>query len=109
MTSPPAREIRASRTRRLIDDLMNLTEPSANRALKPPGCFEPAPNIGVAGGAPGTPEGSPSGLVQGTASADSTAIRVFDSPSVTSASRGAGRAASNRAPGPEKTRYAVLP
>ena len=43
MTSPLARVIRAFQTSRLIVFLMNRTEPSANAALKPPGCGEPAP------------------------------------------------------------------
>src|SRR5689334_6760287 len=103
MTSPPDLVIRARKVWGLIDDLRNRTEPSLNRALKPPGCREPSPRRGFDRGARALPNGRSSGLVQGTAWADSTTITVFGSPSVTAASR-VGRAGSRRAPGPEKTR-----
>ena len=37
MTSPPARVPRANQVVRLIEFLMNLTEPSQNVAFTPPG------------------------------------------------------------------------
>jgi hypothetical protein len=84
MASPLDRVIKARRTPSRIDVMMKRTEPSANAALKPPGCAEPAPRrpslqAGLAGS-----NARSSGLVQGTESFASTTMSAFDLPSVTS-------------------------
>ena len=75
-TSPPLRVIRARKTSWLTEVLINRTDPSASRALKPPGWDEPAPKSDLA--AAGS-KGTSSGLVQGTACLASTTINVLDS------------------------------